>query len=414
MFSLFRAVTFSLFAATALAAPAAEIDVEARQLTCPGVKVFFARGTTEVPTLGAVVGPQFASAVRLAVVGKTVDVEGLDYPALVSGYLAGGDIGGAIRMANDVTSIANRCPNTKIVMSGYSQGAQVTHRAAARLSSAIQQRVNAVVTFGDPYERTSLPGVLQSRRKTFCAFGDLICSGQPIILPAHLGYGADAPAAAAFIAARIQATILPQIRMRLDFFKTLALATFAATAFAAPAADVEARQLLCPDVKVFFARGTTEIPTLGTVVGPPFAAALNIALVGKNVDFEGLDYPALVSGYLAGGDIGGAIKMANDVTSIASRCANTKIVMSGYSQGAQVTHRAAARLSSSVQQRVDAVVTFGDPYEDTALPGVLQSRRKTFCAFGDLICTGQPIILPAHLGYGADAPAAAAFVAARV
>ncbi|KAF9053148.1 cutinase [Panaeolus papilionaceus] len=196
--------------------------------------------------------------------------------------------------------------------------------------------------------------------------------------------------------------------------KAVALAVFAATAFAAPAAELEARQLFCPDVKVFFARGTTEAPTLGAVVGPPFAAALNIAIVGKDVDVEGLDYPALVSGYLAGGDIGGAIRMANDVTSIAGRCPNTKIVMSGYSQGAQVTHRAAARLSSSVQQRVVAVVTFGDPYEDTALPGVLQSRRKTFCAFGDLICEAQPVVLPAHLGYGADTPAAAAFVAARV
>ncbi|KAF9053146.1 cutinase [Panaeolus papilionaceus] len=203
MFSLSKAATFAIFVATAFAAPAAELDVEARQLFCPHVKVFFARGTTEVPTLGLIVGPPFSLALKSAIRGKDVDVEGLDYPALVSGYLAGGDIGGAIRMANDVTSIAGRCPNTKIVMSGYSQGAQVTHRAAARLSSSIQQRVVAVVTFGDPYEDTALPGVLQSRRKTFCAFGDLICKGQPVILPAHLGYGDDAPVAAAFVAARV-------------------------------------------------------------------------------------------------------------------------------------------------------------------------------------------------------------------
>ncbi|PPQ71527.1 hypothetical protein CVT24_006476 [Panaeolus cyanescens] len=180
--------------------------------------------------------------------------------------------------------------------------------------------------------------------------------------------------------------------------KAVALFALASTALSAPTAEVEERQLFCPDVKVFFARGTTEIGTLGLIVGPPLETALRRALPGKDVDVEGLDYPALVSGYLAGGDIGGAIRMANDVTSIAGRCPNTKIVMSGYSQGAQVTHRAAARLSSSIQERVNAVVTFGDPYEDTRLPGVLESRRKTFCAFGDLICTGQPIILPAHLG----------------
>jgi len=70
------------------------------------------------------------------------------------------------------------------------------------------------------------------------------------------------------------------------------------------------------------------------------------------------------------------------------------------SQGAQVTHIAANRLSSAIQNRVVAVVTFGDPNRDKALPGVLQSRRKTFCNFGDLICEGLPTILAAHLTYG--------------
>ena len=65
----------------------------------------------------------------------------------------------------------------------------MTHLAARQLSSAIQNRVVAVVTFGDPNERTALPGVLQSRRKTFCNFGDLICTGQSIILAPHLTYG---------------------------------------------------------------------------------------------------------------------------------------------------------------------------------------------------------------------------------
>ncbi|PPR02008.1 hypothetical protein CVT24_011131 [Panaeolus cyanescens] len=177
--------------------------------------------------------------------------------------------------------------------------------------------------------------------------------------------------------------------------------------------ELEARQS-CPDVAVYFARGTTEVATLGTVVGPPFQTALALALRGQSLQFNGVPYPATVAGYLAGGDVGGAITMANSVTSIAGSCPNTKIVISGYSQGAQVTHLAAARLSSTVQNRVVAVVTFGDPYRDRALPGVLQSRRKTFCAYGDLICEGQPIVLAPHLTYGADAGEAASFVAARV
>jgi len=102
-----------------------------------------------------------------------------------------------------------------------------------------------------------------------------------------------------------------------------------------------------------------------------------------------------------------------------------------HSQGAQVTHIAAGRLSSTVQNRVVAVVTFGDPFRDRALPGVLQSRRKTFCNSGDLICDGLPIVVDAHTTYGSvsidfsdlalcpdvfnqDAPAAASYIAARV
>ncbi|KAF9053103.1 cutinase [Panaeolus papilionaceus] len=203
MFSLSKAITVALVSAAVFAAPVAELNIEARQVACPDVAVFFARGTTEVPTLGTIVGPRFSAALGRALPGRSVDFSGVSYPANVAGFLAGGDNGGSITMANSVTSIANRCSNTKIVMSGYSQGAQVTHKAANRLSSAVQERVVAVVTFGDPNERTALPGVLQSRRRTFCAFGDLICKGQSIVLAPHLSYGSDTPAAATFVAARV-------------------------------------------------------------------------------------------------------------------------------------------------------------------------------------------------------------------
>ncbi|KAF8147586.1 cutinase [Crassisporium funariophilum] len=195
---------------------------------------------------------------------------------------------------------------------------------------------------------------------------------------------------------------------------TFVLAALSVTAIPTPnVGGLEVRQA-CSDVVVYFARGTTEPGTLGTVVGPPFQSALQSALTGKTLQFVGINYPATVDGYLAGGDAGGGKTMADSVTSTANSCPKAKIVMSGYSQGAQVTHIAANRLSAALQNRVIAVVTFGDPFRDRALPGVLQSRRKTFCAEGDLICEGQPIVLPPHLSYGADAPEAAAFVKARV
>ncbi|KAF9014219.1 cutinase [Cyathus striatus] len=202
--------------------------------------------------------------------------------------------------------------------------------------------------------------------------------------------------------------------MHLTSHVVLSLALAIVTVIASPIpVDLQGRQS-CNDVYVYFARGTTETPTIGTIVGPPFQAALQSALTGKTLVFQGIDYPATVAGFLAGGDPGGGTTMANSVTNIATQCPNAKIVMSGYSQGAQVTHIAATKLSTTIQNRVNAVVTFGDPDRDTALPGVLQSRRDTFCNAGDLICEGEPIVLAPHLTYGTDAPAAAAFVAARV
>ncbi|KAG6819815.1 hypothetical protein H0H93_008282 [Arthromyces matolae] len=70
----------------------------------------------------------------------------------------------------------------------------------------------------------------------------------------------------------------------------------------------------CADVTVFFARGTTESGTIGTVVGPPFEAALATALGGQSLNFVGIPYAASIAGFLEGGDPAGATTMANDVT----------------------------------------------------------------------------------------------------
>ncbi|KIJ52489.1 carbohydrate esterase family 5 protein [Sphaerobolus stellatus SS14] len=192
-------------------------------------------------------------------------------------------------------------------------------------------------------------------------------------------------------------------------FRYASLFAFALVAVANPVA----RQS-CADVTVIFARGTFETAPIGTIVGPPFEAALQSALSGKSLNFIGVDYAASLAGFEEGGDPAGAKTMATDIENQASACPQTKIVMSGYSQGAQVVHKAAPQLSSSVQSRVNAVVMFGDPDDGQALPGVLNGRSLTFCATGDDICTGGQIIGAPHLSYGADAGAAASFVASHV
>ena len=86
----------------------------------------------------------------------------------------------------------------------------------------------------------------------------------------------------------------------------------------------------CADVTVYFARGTGESGTIGTIVGPPFESALRASLGSRSLEFVGIDYPASIAGFLEGGDPGGATTMANSVISKANSCPDAKIVISGY------------------------------------------------------------------------------------
>ncbi|KAH8155087.1 uncharacterized protein LAJ45_00096 [Morchella importuna] len=171
--------------------------------TCAPVIVIFARGTTEPGNVGDDVGPYFFDALAALKPGK-VAVQGVNnYPADVWGYLGGGSDTGAADMAASVAKAATQCPGSKIVLSGFSQGAQVVHKAAKRIPSALYANVGAIVLFGDPNNGDSFPGSLNANVKTFCHFGDLICLGWPVPLPPHLNYEDDAGAAAQFVVGRI-------------------------------------------------------------------------------------------------------------------------------------------------------------------------------------------------------------------
>lgn len=86
----------------------------------------------------------------------------------------------------------------------------------------------------------------------------------------------------------------------------------------------------CRAITVVFARGTTESGNVGSIAGPPFFQALNSRLGANNIAVQGVNYPATVAGYLAGGDRGGAASLANLASTAASKCPNTKIVLAGY------------------------------------------------------------------------------------
>ncbi|KAL0570679.1 hypothetical protein V5O48_011286 [Marasmius crinis-equi] len=200
------------------------------------------------------------------------------------------------------------------------------------------------------------------------------------------------------------------------FRSLLAFTTFAllVPAFAAPAGELEDRQVRCADVMVFFARGTTEIAPIGSTVGPALRTALLAALGGRSLSFTGVDYPADIAGFLAGGSPQGSRTMAQDLTSAASACPNAALVSSGYSQGGQLVHNSANLLSAAVRARISAAVIFGDPDFGDAVTGVPADRTDVICHQGDNICEHGTLVLPPHLNYQPDTPAAARFIASRV
>lgn len=91
-----------------------------------GVHMIVARGTTEIPGTG-LAGLTAGNAIALAIPGS--DISAVDYPANF-------DISNSVRQGvSDVQAQAREyaaaCPESKIVLMGYSQGAQVVGNAIA-------------------------------------------------------------------------------------------------------------------------------------------------------------------------------------------------------------------------------------------------------------------------------------------
>jgi len=88
---------------------------------CPDVEVVFARGTTEDPGVGPT-GQAFVDALRQRLGPRTMGVYGVDYPATLDFPTA---IDGVRDASAHVEATAANCPNTKMVLGGFSQGAAV-------------------------------------------------------------------------------------------------------------------------------------------------------------------------------------------------------------------------------------------------------------------------------------------------
>ena len=178
---------------------------------CPDVEVTFARGTSEPPGVGGV-GQEFIDALRPQVGGRSVGVYPVNYPAS-DDVVPSANAGAGDARAHVQSMVAN-CPNTKLVLGGYSQGAGVIDLvtiAQAPVSGFIPDtltadeadHVAAVATFGNPSDRylgapiSTVSPWYGAKAIDLCAAGDPVCSpGAPMTLPspdemfspAHLSY----------------------------------------------------------------------------------------------------------------------------------------------------------------------------------------------------------------------------------
>jgi len=85
--------------------------------------------------------------------------------------------------------------------------------------------------------------------------------------------------------------------------------------------------------------------------------------------------------------------------------------MSGYSQGALVVRGTADTLPADTMSKINSVVTFGDPQNQTAITGATD-KTLTICHENDAVCAGGFITVD-HLTYGEDDNTAAQFVTQR-
>ncbi|HWS31947.1 MAG TPA: cutinase family protein [Actinoplanes sp.] len=182
---------------------------------CPDAHIIVTRASTEAPGTG-IIG-SLANAVTRAS-DQTITVEATDYPAALNPY-APSVAAGAEALTEQLTDEAGNCPDTKIVLMGYSQGAHVigdvlagTGRAAgftrsAPIDAGISGKVVAVVLMGDPRHvpgeafnagTARTPGLFErgddasldafaDRTQSYCDTGDTFCAGGASIA-VHLGY----------------------------------------------------------------------------------------------------------------------------------------------------------------------------------------------------------------------------------
>jgi cutinase len=171
-------------AAAGWALPIASVNIAtAAADPCPDVEIVFARGTTEPPGAGGI-GQAFVDSLRSQLGGRSVGVYAVNYPA--SRDFDTSTPAGANDASAHIQSMAVTCPNTRLVLGGYSQGAGVIDLSTTAMPPQVADHVAAAALFGAPHSAfadTLSPGPLPTigplyagKTIDLCVPNDPICS----------------------------------------------------------------------------------------------------------------------------------------------------------------------------------------------------------------------------------------------
>jgi len=205
--------------------------------------------------------------------------------------------------------------------------------------------------------------------------------------------------------------------MKFSAFVTISFATLGV---AAPAEDVHQLAARTNDKRqacqygFVFARGSAELPPIGSIVGPKLQAALRTRLPGMRT------FPVLYSASIATN-----ISPARTDPSSISKGVSTfnqaqgcrVIVAGGYSQGAAVMHNSVSKLNAALKNKIAGVALFGDTRnkQDAGhIRNFPKDRSRVWCKTGDGVCKGTLAVGASHLAYSqVEAQSAATWLAQK-
>nr|BBX76652.1 putative cutinase cut2 [Mycobacterium florentinum] len=151
--------------------------------SCPQVQVVFARGRYESPGPG-VLGNAFINALSSKVGNRSFGSYAVKYPADTQVDIGAND------MSHHIQDMANNCPDTRLVLGGYSLGAAVTDVVLAApigafgfdspLPAGMDQHIAAVALFGNGSQWvgpiTNFNPTYNDRTIELCHGADPICN----------------------------------------------------------------------------------------------------------------------------------------------------------------------------------------------------------------------------------------------